>query len=618
MKKLLASFVVLILFVQLAVAGEIFNDEVKDNVPFTINSIEHVARYYPSAGKVSLKAGDDRVLVAKEDCADLGDLKYCIDSVSEGINEETGDPASTMQLRVLQSGPTIEITRSISDDTPNLNEEVTVSATITNSGNERASNVNYEDKYPSSVRVSGAVADLVMNGASWVGSLNPGESQTISYKLKFSDFITYESTAVASFIFNNKVNKVKSSTKEFEVQKPYRISDSISSKSVDVGEEITYIVSINNSDSSQDLRVESFESVLPAGATTSHRSMGLELDDGKVKYSGTIEGSGSEELTFRFKSMKVAEGELVTKVTLKVGSKTFQEEFKHKVGIGVSAIMPEITFNPTTVKGGGELEIEAKITNNGDETVSDISLDMTSDIVDPSGWRHLELEPGKKHYGFNKILSAPAATEEKTYFVKLSGSYQRASGKTMKFEAREELTVLPQEQLVALLPKFKVDGKEVNVTLSVKNVAPYKVTAISLIDTIPKGFKALAGDRYIDIDEMAIGEERVAYSYVVEVPATYTKDTFEIVHIFNGLDKDEEKIMTEKTSAVSLSGAAADETGSEEAPEETAEGNETAGNESGTGTSAEQDEEKPGIFTRMWRWVKGLFSKEPEEEDRFE
>jgi hypothetical protein len=513
MKKLIIFAFVFLLLIQLVQAGEIFDDEVQDNIPFTISGIEHIARYYPAAEKVSLLAGDDRVLVAIEDCEELNDLKYCFDSAVEGVADETGDPASTMQLRVLESGPEITIDRSISDDEPDLEEEIEVIVTLSNVGNERAANVNYEDKFPTGIKISSAYQNLATNSIVWTGSISAGDSQTIKYKLTFKDFITYESIAKASFVYNNKANKVESSKVTYEVQKPYKVSDSISSRSVDINEEITYTININNTDATQELIVKNVEVTVPEGAIVSHRDMGWDLIGGTVTYSGEISGGDSESLSFRFKSSKETEGTLSATIDLNVGLTKFTEEFSHKIGMGVSAIMPEITFNPATVKGGGELEIEAKIVNQGEETVSEISLDMSGDIVEPRGWRKLELEPGKKHYAFNKIINAPASDMEKVYSLKLSGSYETASGKTMDFELEEEVIVLPQEKLVELLPEITLEGKEANVTLNIKNIAPYKVTHISLIDTIPKGFKATEGSRYIDIEELAIGEERVQSWY---------------------------------------------------------------------------------------------------------
>jgi hypothetical protein len=237
---------------------------------------------------------------------------------------------------------------------------------------------------------------------------------------------------------------------------------------------------------------------------------------------------------------------------------------------------------------------------------------MASDIVEIRGWRDISLEGGKKQYAFNKIVTAPAIDEEKSYFLKLSGSYNLPSGKKKNFELIKNVTVTPQEKVVELTADKIINGKEINMTLRVKNVAAYKLSYLSLIDSFPSGFKMTAGKRDADIDELGIGEEKVAYSYIVKVPDSYTKPSFDITHTFNALDKDEKKVMTEKKTTIVLGGAGA-------AAEETKEGAaaevSNATNASSTATE-EETTEKPGIFSRMWRWIKGLFGGK--EEEKFE
>jgi hypothetical protein len=145
--------------------------------------------------------------------------------------------------------------------------------------------------------------------------------------------------------------------------------------------------------------------------------------------------------------------------------------------------------------------------------------------------------------------------------------------------------------------------------LKVKNVAAYKLTYVSLVDSFPSGFKTTAGERDADIEELGIGEERVAYSYIVKVPDSYTKPSFDITHTFNALDSAEKKVMTEKKTTIVLGGAgvAAEETKGEAATETSNATNETA-------TTTEETTEKPGIFKWMWRWIKGIFVKEKPEE----
>jgi uncharacterized repeat protein (TIGR01451 family) len=618
MKKIVVWLFVSVLVLQLVCAGEIFSGEVKDNVPFTINDISHNARYYPSAKKVSLMAGTDRVLIAVGECQEINGLKYCIDSAVEGFDDETGDPASTMELRVLQSGPDITIDRDVTDESPGLNEEVEFTVTLTNNGNERASNIIYEDNFPSSVKVSSAYYSAITNGISWTGSIEKGKSQTIKYKIRLAEFKDFESVAQVSFLWNGKVNKVKSSSIDFSVSKPYRVSDSMSAKSVGLNEDIIYTLSLNNTNAAGDIIVDKIEVIFPKGVTSSYRDMEWEVGDGKLTYKGKVSANSGKSLSFRFKSLNPLQGKIATKVMLRSNNEPFEEDFEHAFGIGISDVLPEITIKPSPVKGGGELEVEAKITNNGESTVSGISLDMASDLVDIRGWRDLELEPGKKHYAFNKIINAPSIDEEKTFFLKLSGSYRSAAGKTMKFEAMEQVTVTPQDKVLELTPDIKIDGKDVNVTLKVKNVAQYKLTYVSLIDTFPTGFRSSVGSRDIDIEELNIGEERTAYSYIVRIPDAYTKKSFDITHTVNALDKDESKIMYEKKTAVQLGeGAAAEESKTGTAAADESASNATA-QANATGAAAPEEAEKPGIFKRMWSWIKGLFGGDDAPEDSFE
>jgi hypothetical protein len=619
MKAHILRYIIILVMLSAAVAaGEIFNDEVKDNVIFKVNNIDHIARYYPSAEKASILAGTDRVLVELGDCRELNNLKYCLDSATEGFDDETGDAASTMEIRVLESGPELDIDLEVSDDEPNLNEVVDITATITNVGNERASNLVFEHNFPSSVKVSGAYLSYTTNGAEWTGSLNSGDSKEISYKITFKDFLKIDSAAKTSVIYNNKVRKASSETVTFDVQKPFNVSDSLSAKSVDVNEEIRYSISIGNNDETNAITIKELEVSIPQGAVISHRDLEFENVNGKVSYSGQISAGQSINLSFKFKASQPVQGDLKAKVQITMGTKTFDTELSHKVGLGVSDIMPEITFKPSPVKGGHELEIEAKITNNGEENISEISLDMVSNLVGNKGWRHLELLPGKKHYAYNKIMNAPSYDEEKEYFIILTGSYLTSAGKIKKFTSRENITVLPQDKLAELAPEIKVDGKEVNVTLKIKNIAAYKLTYVSLIDTFPQGFRMSEGSRDKDFEEIAIGDELTAYSYIVKVPDTYTKDSFEITHIFNGLTDDNQTVMTEKKTKVNLGKAA--ETGSKSTGTAVNATTNETGNKTDETAAADETEEddKPGIFTRMWRWIKGLFSGDDEPDDKLE
>jgi hypothetical protein len=594
------------ILIQCVSAIELFKGDVKDNVAFKIDDITHIARYYPAANKTSLLAGTDRVLIRTGECEAIAPLKYCIDSVDVSANESTGEPESIMHIRVLQSGPDLAIDRDVSTDTPNLNEEVEVTITLTNNGNERAVDANYKEAFPESVKVIGSAYDFSINGILWSGSIDAGKSVNINYRLKFQDPITYESVGEASFVFNNKINKVQDK-QEFKVSRPYTVKESISAKAVDIGDDITYNISINNTDPDQELSISKLEISLPPGSVVVKRDADVKDSNGLYTYSGKLSAGTGKIVSITFRSSKTGNFELVSTTNILAGTKTFSEKFTNKIGIGVSAIVPEITFTPEKTKGGTELEIEAKITNNADSTVTGISIDMTSDIVEPRGWRDLSLEPGKKHVAFNKIVSAPLIDEEKKFFLKLAGSYKTSSGKSKSFELSKEVTILPQDKIVEFIPELIVDGRSVNITMKVKNVAPSKLTYVSLIDTFPKDIKLTAGSRDKDIEKLDIGEEITAYSYIVKAADTYKKDSFLVTTTFNALDKDEKKVMAEKVTNVTLGEATAAPGNASKVTNQSAMTTQNA-TQNASGADEDTTAEQPGFFKRIWGWIKGLFS----------
>jgi len=613
MKKFILYIFIAVLILQVVCAGEIFNGEVKDNVPFEVNDVNNIARYYAAAKKVSILVGEDRILVPVGDCAPLNDLKYCIDEAVEGFADETGSPASTMKLRVLQAGPTIEIDRSISDDEPNLDEEIEMTVTLSNTGNEKANDVNYADNYPNAVKLTSSFNNPIGNGILWAGDIDAGKSQLFRYKLKFQDFINHTSIAEVKFVFNNKVNKINSDDIKFDVKKPYKIIEAISSENADLDEELQYNITINNTRSDKSILVDKLEIVFPAGALITGRDMKLKQEEGKMTYTGTIKESSSVVLYFRFKSLKVIKGQVAATVNILSDAKKFEQKFTHNVGIGVPDISPEITITPETVKGGAEIEIEAKITNVGKSKISYIDIEMSSDLVEPKSGRGLELEPGKKYYTFNKIINAPSSDEEKTYFIRLNGNYNSPSKKIVKFDLIKNVTVTPQEMIIQVVPNIVFIGKDkVNVTLNVKNIAAYKLSYVSLIDALPSGFKMTAGSRDADIDELGIGEEKTAYSYLMTIPASYKKDSFNLTHTVNAIKADEEKVMFEKKTTVKIE-TEEETTASASQENKTAEGSNNATSEETTAQSGE-----PGFFGKIWGWFKGLFSGKEESQDKME
>lgn len=614
MKKiLLIAFISVLLLIPTAIAGEIFDGEVKDNEYFTVEGVKHIARYYGgSVKKLSLKvhAGTElekTSLIELKDCKAIYTWTYCFDGVDDLTDDETGDAVSVSNIRIVESGPSLDIDRSFSSVDPAINEDVEVDVIITNNGNERASNFLYKDKYPAEVKISSAALDSINNQISWSNSLNPGETASFSYKLKFEDFIEHTSQAEVTYYFNNKVNKDLSDEETFTVRKPYSITHSFSTLAPAEGEEVTYIINISNNDSSTTLDITDLKINLPSHFAVTKKDLGFERKVNAYEYNGQVSAGNTVTLELKFKSVTKGIHDVSTDVDCSLGNLRFEETNSEDIRVGISNIVPEITITPESTKSGKEIEIEAKITNEGTYTIDMIRLDLISDILEVRGWRTIELDDGETYYAYNKILNAPSVDEETEYYITLSGSYQNDAGKTFEYEETKTFTVQPGEKLVELTPKTEVIGQEVKITINVKNVASHVVKEISLIDSLPTGFSMVSGDRFADIESLAIGEDIDAYNYTVKIPDDYRLDNFVITHMFNGDDSDGDLVTLETTSLIDISEVAAQNRESDnEEPSVDTEEEETL--EETEDVMVEDEEKKPGVFKRMWNWIKGLFS----------
>ncbi|HII71763.1 TPA: DUF11 domain-containing protein [Candidatus Woesearchaeota archaeon] len=610
------SIIVLILIAATCQAAVVYDDTVADNTPFFINSIKHISKYYPAAEKASIAAGDNRVLVAKGSCETIGDMQYCVDDATTGYDDETGSSVSSIKLRVMEFGPEVQISRSISEDEPLLNEDVTVTVTLNNIGTERATGITYEDKYPTEVKMQGSTVNRAINAAEWSGSLDPGKSHTFSYTLKFEDFLKYKSKAKASYPYKSKLKIVYSKEVEFNVARTYEINTTISGRSFTNDDTIVYTVSVKNN-GEETLRVNPLMINLPDGFTVTKRDVGIEGTGKQLTWKGELSQGNSESFEIKFKTTKKGEFQIKTDFALTSGKFQFTDTTEEKFRVGISEIEAIVKAEPAEVKAGGEVMVEVGVQNIGESTINVDAIDFVSDMDTRRGWRNEQLNPGKKFYALNKIIYAPIIYEEKTYSWTISGHYTSAGGKKFEFSGTATLNVLPFEKVVDFDEKYFVvnesgEYKYLNVTVMVTNVKDYTMKELNIIDGLPKGFKMVAGSRDYEGDKLNPGAS-AEYSYVFRMPKETTK--FEIKHTFNAVGNSDEKLIFEMPKEIDMVGdkaemeeMKAEAQAEEKTAEESAQETETAGPETVT------EEKKPGIFRRMWNWFKGLFGGKDKEE----
>ena len=124
------------------------------------NEVIVVTHYGFYDTKVILKVNDRTYIIDEGDCELAPTKEYCVTDIfhnlgnaskSDPIKFEGGVAYAGIYIKVNTRGPELSVTRSFSTAEPELNDEVTVSVIVKNTGTEPASLVTYNLSLPEGV-----------------------------------------------------------------------------------------------------------------------------------------------------------------------------------------------------------------------------------------------------------------------------------------------------------------------------------------------------------------------------------------------------------------------------------------------------------------------------------
>ena len=204
---------ILLILVPSVFASSIFDDWVEDGQTFKAGDHYFYVQYIESIQKLNFKMDDMGGMLLVGECETRDDIKYCFEDVN----------LPQIKVVITSLEPDITIDRSFSTITPNLNENIEVTVTLKNNGDEAATNIKYIDSYP-----NGLTLFSNQNTFTWEGNINIGEEEKFAYTIRAEDIISFDSIAKLSYKFEGKEKTKKSSTASINVRKPFAINAAIS------------------------------------------------------------------------------------------------------------------------------------------------------------------------------------------------------------------------------------------------------------------------------------------------------------------------------------------------------------------------------------------------------
>ena len=492
-------------------AVTVLDDWVDHPSTFELADHEFSVQYLDSKEKLILKMDGLGGLLDAGECEIHESIEYCFLEAN----------LIQVKLKIDSLQPDIKITREFSTKKPLLNEKIEITTTVTNSGDKRASNVNYEDLYTSKFKKS---------GSDWTGNLNPGEEKKISYTVTPIEIDTFNSIAEVTYEFDGKKKKKFSKTILIEVLAPYSITHSLSPEAAEKNELINYNITLTNKDESSNLEVTQLKIFIPSKMNIKKAPSSLKQDGNILTFKGTLEKEEQKNFIIQLASSKVGTVTLELDADLVVANKPFKEHLEKEISIGLSDIIPLINL-PPEIESNAPYEIYIAAKNVGKESIAGITLNVKSDLIDAMS-RNKKIDAKSTYELFDKKLIAPYTDTPQTFTIELIGSYTTASGKDKTFEKKVSTLLKPTPQVIQILrtvdKKELLLGDTVSINVKIKNKLDSAIENIDISDIFPKEVRSsLVGEVTKVIALLQPNQELDVYAYSVTVPEDYDKSSIE-------------------------------------------------------------------------------------------
>jgi hypothetical protein len=611
----LSAFVLLLSSV--AFGDAIFEDQVYDNEVFVIDGVNHTAKYYPSNGKVSVRAGEDVLIMSVGDCQDIDILEYCIDGANTTeIDDEKGyRVVGYIDISVTKQAPSISASSGLSASIIGVGEPVTLKVELENDGLERASDVSFKVKVPSHVAFSAISAGMVNLGsqAVWSGAILPDEIKALSLTLKADEYNDFNISFEGYLVFKGENIPISLGNIHVKVITPVEFESSISTESVILNEESVFTVLLTNNDATAPLELSELKIDVPKGLDVGEKTQSLRQSGDSFITSGSIGAGKSESFFVKVKTMERGEYNISASFEGVIHEKVFDARSSGLLRVGLADISPQVIMTPSSAVAGDPVDVLVTIKNSGSRDISSFDLDINSNIIPALHLVNQSIGAKESRTIYSKEIEVPEVEKETQYFVKVSGAHKNLAGSLLNFDAQKSISVSPKAQLVDFIQDVSFDGKSVKVSLKIKSLKE-DLTDIDVVDSVPKGIST-TGSLDGHIDMLKKGEEKDLFSYSIILPLTYKEKTVAVQRVFNARQADSDLYKLEKEIILNVDSEDITDSVNDSAEFGLYQSNVSssaplADNGSATSSAAQVSgpEKKEGFFSRIISGVKSFFS----------
>lgn len=538
-KAFLFVVLFLLLFASVSVADKKVHDDwhgyrdtfTKDGVLYKI------ALNLNNYNSLRFDADDFSSLIHLESCVENGPFTYCYNNYSfdlgKGADIVGPDLVPGVHILIFEDEHKDEavVREKISvPGSSRINEEHEYAVELHNEGNVWANPLRFDVVLPEGLRVtSRGQFDEAVNGLRVVTSMHSDQKRNYLFRFQPIAYGDHVIQYTLYYEFDGET-RTKSGSHTVRVAEPYRVSVSLSPKSIEVFGRADLNVRIDNLESSADLVVKRLEVRGPAQADyTALRNLRASWPGVFVSTVNSI--STSSDFRFRVSPRITGDHKVEGVIVLESHGQEFQKEFSESFKASASGLVINAYFDKTTVRAGSNLRFIYDLNNNNPNLFfNNFDVRIVSDLFNETLSLD-ELRPMQLEQLLRKDLVAPVVEEDKVYPVSITTNYMTDAGERLSFTENKEIRVTGAGSLLSLQrsvnPSSVEPGDEILVEVRVINPTDDYLHSISVYDEFPEGLERVSGP--VDFRGSLGGrEEKNAYFYKLRVPEDYRYESIKI------------------------------------------------------------------------------------------
>ena len=335
---------------------------------------------YAAPAEVLLESAGKSMIVGNASCKEEGNIQFCLNSIYFTYPNATHKNVWEASLSIYSKTASVQLTKTIDDAALLIGQETDVAVALKNTGDWKAADVVFVDRYPSTIGLTINVEGCSLSGSvyKWEGALEAGQEHACRYTIAGKSGGKNDSVAEVVYFDGSsaKTDSLKSKIEVFNaaIQAVPRLAENASS----IGRSNRLEINITNTNPEHESS-GAIELMFPPGTVFGMRSHGFEKDGTKLTKRISLDSKKGELLVVNFSGTR--SGRTPIKAVIESRINGFAEEQNIEIPLTVLAPEPGIRFQAKERAQPGErVDFAATVYNPSSQKMRDVQITTETSI----------------------------------------------------------------------------------------------------------------------------------------------------------------------------------------------------------------------------------------------